>query len=106
MPAPETPERTDPVEDRVVAEMLAAIAYGERLGAKRAQDAVRLAPDARSASLQQHIADRERQNSDLVEARLGEVGGEGMIDRYQPFLDAFFEHTEPTDWVEAQTFHY
>src|SRR5438270_13011156 len=89
----------------VVAEVIAAIAYGERLGAKRAQDAVRLAPDARSASLQQHIADRERQNSDRVEARLGEAGGEGRIDRYQPFRDAFFEHTEPTDCVEAQPFH-
>src|SRR2546428_10073325 len=96
----------DTTDGTVVGEVLAAIAYGERLGAKRAQDAVRLAPDARSASLQQHIADRERQNSELVEARLGEVGGEAMIDRYQPFFDAFFEHTEPTDWVEAQTFHY
>jgi hypothetical protein len=90
----------------VVAEVIAAIAYGERLGAKRAQDAVRLAPDARSASLQQHIADRERQNSDLVAARLGEVRGEAMIDRYQPYFDAFFEHTEPEDWIQAQTFHY
>jgi hypothetical protein len=96
----------DTTDGTVVGEVLAAIAYGERLGAKRAQDAVRLAPDARSASLQQHIADRERQNSKLVEARLSEVGGEAMIDRYQPFFDAFFEHTEPTDWVEAQTFHY
>jgi hypothetical protein len=93
-------------DETVVAEVIAAIAYGERLGAKRAQDAVRLAPDPRSASLQQHIADRERQNSDLVAARLGEVHGEAMVDRYQPYFDAFFEHTEPSDWIEAQTFHY
>jgi hypothetical protein len=106
MPAPETPETADPVEDRVVAEMLAAVAYGERMGAKRAQDVVRLAPDARSASLQQHIADRERQNSDLIEARLREVGDETLVEAFKPYFDAFFEHTEPSDWVEAQTFHY
>ena len=43
----------DTTDGTVVGEVLAAIAYGERLGAKRAQDAVRLAPDARSASLRQ-----------------------------------------------------
>jgi hypothetical protein len=96
----------DTTDGTVVAEVIAAIAYGERLGAKRAQDAVRLAPDPRSASLQQHIADRERQNSELVAARLGEVHGEEMIDRFLPYFDAFFEHTEPGDWIEVQTFHY
>src|SRR5256885_13092286 len=95
----------DTTDGTVVAEVLAAIAYGERLGAKRAQDAVRLAPDARSASLQQHIADRDRQNSDLVAARLGEVRREAMIDRYQTYFDAFFEHTQPRDWSAAHTFH-
>jgi len=89
-----------------VAEVLAAVAYGERLGARRAQESVRLAPDPRTASVQQHIADEERQNSDLIEARLREVGGEALIDRYQPFFDAFFEHTEPKNWMQAQTFHY
>jgi len=96
----------DSSDGQTVAEVLAAVAYGERLGARRTQESVRLAPDPRTASVQQHIADQERQNSDLIEARLREVGGQAMIDRYQPFFDAFFEHTEPVDWTQAQTFHY
>jgi len=90
----------------VVAEVLAALAYGERLGAKRAQDSVILAPDPRSRGQQQHIADMERQNCELVEARVHEMGSEELIERVRPFFDAFFARTEPTNWVEAQTFHY
>jgi len=107
-PSGRVPGTTDdePTDAETVAEVLAAVAYGERLGAQRAQESVRLAPDPRTASVQQHIADRERQNSDLIEARLREVEGEALIDRYQPFFDAFFEHTEPKDWIQAQTFHY
>ena len=90
----------------VVAEVLAALAYGERRGATRAQDTVRLAPDARSRSEQQGVADRERENCDLIEARLRELGEEALMERFQPFFDAFFEHTEPGNGIEAQTFHY
>jgi hypothetical protein len=89
-----------------VAEVLAALAYGERRGADRARDAVDLAPDARSRTEQQHIAAQEGENWDLIEARLRELGEEALMERFKPFFDAFFEHTEPTDWIEAQTFHY
>ena len=91
---------------RFTAELLAALAYGEQLGAERAQRSVDLAPDARAGREQQHIADLERRNWELVDARLHELKGEAYIDPVKPFFDAFFAQTEPADWVEAQTFHY
>jgi hypothetical protein len=90
----------------VVAEVLASLAYGELCGARRAEDSVKLAPDARSRTEQEGVARRERQNYELIEARLKELGGEQLVDLFRPYFDAFFQHTEPIDWVEAQTFHY
>ena len=46
----------------VVAEVLAALAYGELRGAERAKDSVRLAPDARSRTEQAHVANLEVAN--------------------------------------------
>jgi len=89
-----------------IAEILAALAYGERAAAARARANVDLAPDGRARSQQRMTADRERENADLVEARLEERADPGLIERFRPFFDAFFEHTEPADWLEAQTFHY
>jgi hypothetical protein len=83
-----------------------ALAYGEQLGAERARRSVELAPDQRSRGHQQHIADLERQNWELVAARVRELDGEAFIDQVKPFFDTFFKQTEPVDWVEAQTFHY
>ncbi|MCI4354693.1 MAG: ferritin-like domain-containing protein [Thermoplasmata archaeon] len=91
---------------RSTAEILAALAYGEQLGADRAGRNVGLAPDGRSRSQQQHIADLELRNWELVDARLHELKGEAYVDVVRPFFDAFFAQTEPADWVEAQTFHY
>ena len=90
----------------VVAEVLAALAYGERCGAQRARETIELAPDGRSRTEQQHVAERERKNWELIEARLREMGEQGLTELFRPFFDAFFEHTKPTDWVEGQTFHY
>ena len=90
----------------VVAEVLAALAYGERCGAQRARDTIELAPDGRSRTEQQHVAARERKNWELIEARLREMGEQDLTELFRPFFDAFFEHTKPTDWVEGQTFHY
>lgn len=90
----------------MVAEVLAALAYGERCGAKRAKGSVDLAPDPHARAQQADVADRERQNSELIEARLRELGEEELTERFKPYFDAFFDHTEPADWVEAQTFHY
>ena len=95
--------RLDP---RIVAEVLAALAYGERRGAQRSQQSVGLAPDGRSKTEQQAVASRERRNWELIEARFRELGDETQTDLFRPYFDAFFEHTEPSDWVEAQTFHY
>jgi hypothetical protein len=91
---------------RLLAEVLAALAYGEELGAKRAADSVALAPDQRSRQEQHHIAELERRNWQLMQARVHELGGQEFIDLVKPFFDAFFTHTEPKDWIEAQTFHY
>jgi tRNA-(MS[2]IO[6]A)-hydroxylase (MiaE)-like len=90
----------------VVAEVLASLAYGERCGAKRSADSVALAPDRHRTTEQQAVADRERRNWQLIEARFRELGDESQTDLFRPFFDAFFEHTQPEDWVEAQTFHY
>jgi len=90
----------------LVAEVLAALAYGEQRGAARARGSVALAPDGRSRTEQQGVADRERQNYELIEARLEELAGQALVELFAPYFDAFFAHTEPTDWIEAQTFHY
>ena len=90
----------------MIAEVLAALAYGEECGARRSAESVKLAPDGRSRQEQQHVADRERQNWELIEARLREVGNQNLTEVFRPFFDAFFVQTEPRDWIEAQTFHY
>jgi tRNA-(MS[2]IO[6]A)-hydroxylase MiaE-like protein len=99
------PERQR-LDHAIVAEVLAAVAYGELCGARRSQESIELAPDGRSRTEQQHVAHRERQNYELIEARLRELGDEQLMELFRPYFDAFFQHTKPTDWVEAQTFHY
>jgi hypothetical protein len=89
-----------------VAEIVAALAYGERVAAARARTNIRLAPDDRRRKVQEASAEREEYNARLMEARLAEVGSADMASRFQPYFDAFFDHTEPTEWVEAQTWHY
>src|SRR6266567_827061 len=81
----------------LVAEVLAALAYGESRGAGRARQSVSLAPDARSRMEQAHVADLEAANQELIEARLRELGEQEMTERFQPFFDAFFDHTEPKE---------
>lgn len=92
--------------DDAVAQLLAALVCGERQAVRRAHDDVALAPDERSRMQQQAIASQEEENLALVTARLHELGGEGLIERFQPFFDAFHAACAPTDWVEAQTLHY
>jgi len=86
--------------------LLAALTCGERLGAKRARDNAALAPDEASRRQQEHVAEREEGNVELVSARLAEVASPDLSARFLPYFEAFHEHTRPTDWVEAQTFHY
>jgi hypothetical protein len=89
-----------------VADLLAALSYGERLAEQRAAEGAKLAPDARGRQHQKDVAARERKAGDLLEARLAELGSLDMQQTYAPFLDAFHEHTRPVDWIELQTFHY
>jgi hypothetical protein len=89
-----------------VAELLAALSYGERLAERRASEGAALAADARGRQHQADVASREGQAADLLEARLGELGSLDMQRAFAPFFDAFFEHTRPDDWVELQAFHY
>lgn len=89
-----------------MAELLAALAYGERVGAARARANARFAPDERRRLDQEAVADREDRNYHLMEARLHEVGTAELTGRFEPFFDAFFAGTEPTGWVEAQAWHY
>ncbi len=86
--------------------MIAALCYGERVAGRRAAEAAALAPDARGRQHQEQVAARERHSADLLEFRLAEIGSPGLQDAFRPFFDAFFDRTEPQDWVEAVTFHY
>jgi hypothetical protein len=95
----------DPLS-RAVAEVLGALSYGERLAHRRSVEGVQLAPDDRTRNAQRHAADREGQNASLIAARLKELGSPEMEEPFRPFFDAFFERTEPGDWLETQVFHY
>lgn len=92
--------------DPGVAELLAALTYGERRALRRAEANVALAPDGETRVQQQGVADAEREALELLEARLAEVGSPDLEVRFHPYFDPFFEATEPGDWIEAQTFHY
>ena len=94
------------MERDAVTELLAALAYGELVAAARARDNAGFAPDARRREAQLGVADKEERNYRLIGARLEEFGAEGMSARFRPFFDQFFSGTEPSDWVEAQAFHY
>ena len=89
-----------------MAELLAALSYGERLARTRARDNIRFAPDQRRQKQQQAVARREAENAALIEARLIELGGKELEASFAPHFDAFFSHTTPTDWLEAQAWHY
>ena len=91
---------------RAVAEVLGAFSVGERLAHRRAQEAVAMAPDERTRKAQLHVAEREAQNAALVGARVREIGSPELEEAFRPFFEAFFERTEPADWLEAQAFHY
>jgi hypothetical protein len=96
----------DEAQDRAAAEVLAALSVGQRLAAGRTEQAVALAPDDQTRQAQRSVAVRERENTDLLEARVRELGTEDLKARYDPFFRAFFEHTEPGDWLEALVFLY
>lgn len=89
-----------------VAEILAALAYGERRAAERAHANIALAPDGRRRVAQESVAARERRNFELVDARLRELADPELEERFQPYFDAFFDRTDPQDWAEAMTWHY
>ena len=93
-------------EREVVARVIAALCYGERVAGRRAAEAAALAPDARGRQHQEQVAAKERHSADLLEFRLAEIGSPGLQDDFRPFFDAFFERTEPRDWIEAVTFDY
>ena len=94
------------VRQQAVARLLAALSYGERKAARRARDNLGFAPNGRAREEQTRVAEREDENSRLMEARLAEVGSAEEAERFRPFFDAFFDRTQPIDWVEAQTWHY
>jgi tRNA-(MS[2]IO[6]A)-hydroxylase MiaE-like protein len=91
---------------QAVARLLAALSYGERAAATRARGNLRFAPNGRAREEQTRVAEREEENSRLMDARVAEVGSSQDSDLFKPFFDAFFERTDPQDWIEAQTWHY
>jgi hypothetical protein len=91
---------------QAVGRLLAALSYGERAAAHRARENLRFAPDGRAREEQSRVAEREEENSRLMEARMTEMGSSQDAEQFRPFFDSFFERTQPRDWVEAQTWHY
>ena len=89
-----------------IGDLLAALSYGERAALRRAEANADLAPDERTRKQQEHVVARERENAALLEARAREVGRTDREGTFAPFFDAFFEDTEPRDWLEAQAWHY
>jgi hypothetical protein len=96
----------DTARAQAVGRLLAALSYGERAAAHRARENLRFAPDGRAREEQTRVAEREEENSRLMEARLTEVGSPEDAEQFRPFFDSFFERTRPEDWIEAQTWHY
>jgi tRNA-(MS[2]IO[6]A)-hydroxylase MiaE-like protein len=96
----------DTARTQAVGRLLAALSYGERAAAHRARENLRFAPDGRAREEQTRVAEREEENSQLMEARLTEVGSPEDAEQFRPFFDSFFERTQPEDWIEAQTWHY
>jgi tRNA-(MS[2]IO[6]A)-hydroxylase (MiaE)-like len=94
------------VREAAIAELMAALSVGERQAARRAFDNVGLAPDPQRAGRQRAVAQREQHNAEILEARVRELGSDGLTERFEPYFAAFMEHTVPQGWVEAQTFHY
>jgi hypothetical protein len=94
------------VREAAIAELMAALSVGERQAERRARDNVRLAPDTARAGRQRAVAERERHNADILEARVRELGSAELAERFEPYFAAFMEGTVPADWLEAQTFHY
>lgn len=92
--------------NEAVGDLLAALSYGERAALRRAEANADLAPDDRARKQQEHVVTRERENTALLEARTRELGAAGREAAFAPFFDAFFEDTEPRDWLEAQAWHY
>ena len=108
-PAPDLRFSTIPAMDapaEAVARLLAALTYGERCAADRARDNIRFAPNGRAVEEQTRVAEREDDNCALMEARLVEIGSMDDAERFRPFFDSFFERTQPSDWIEAQAWHY
>jgi hypothetical protein len=94
------------VREAAIAELMAALSVGEREAERRARDNVQLAPDTARAGRQRAVAEREKHNADILEARVRELGSDGLTERFEPYFSAFMEHTVPQGWVEAQAFHY
>jgi hypothetical protein len=89
-----------------VAEVLAALSYGQRRAAMRAEANVDLSPTLIARRRQEQIAAHEHERADVIHRRLAELTKAGLEQRFAPFFDAVFAHTEPADWLEAQTWHY
>lgn len=89
-----------------IGDLLAALSYGERAALRRAEENVARAPSGRARKQQRHVAALERDNAALLEARARELGSPEREAAFAPFFDAFFEDTEPRDWLEAQAWHY
>jgi 1,2-phenylacetyl-CoA epoxidase catalytic subunit len=97
-------DETAPAPDGVV-ELLGMLGFGELLAFDRMATDARLAPDLGRRALLSEMAAVEIANYRRLVARLTELGAdpdEAMTPYLEP-LQAYHDHTEPRDWLEALT---
>jgi hypothetical protein len=93
----------DPAYQAAVVDLLAVLAYGELIAFERLVDDAKLAPTLEDKCALAAMAVAEFGHFTKLRDHLSDLGV-NPAEAMQPFvapLDAFHEHTRPTDWLEG-----
>lgn len=93
----------DPAYRAAVVDLLGVIAYGEIAAFERLAEDAKLAPTLEDKVALATMASVEIQNVDRLRERLEALGADafGAMAPFRPALDAFHEHTAPSNWLEG-----
>ena len=86
-----------------VVDLLGVIAYGELSAFERLADDAKMAPTLEDKVALSAMAAAEFGHFEPLQRRLGELGADPFV-AMAPFrtpIDAFHEHTAPSDWLEG-----
>ncbi len=101
--APLSPAFDDESYREAVVDLLGVIAYGELSAFERLADDAKLAPNLEDKVALSAMAAAEFGHFEPLQRRLGELGADPFV-AMAPFrtpIDAFHEHTAPSDWFEG-----